>query len=30
MTKIVEAGEFEIMVGTASDNVQSVKFSVVD
>jgi beta-glucosidase len=30
MKKVVEAGEFEVMVGTASDNVQSVKFSVVD
>ena len=30
MKKMVEAGEFEIMVGTASDDVQSVKFSVVD
>jgi beta-glucosidase len=30
MKKIVEAGEFEIMVGTASDDVQLVKFSVVD
>jgi beta-glucosidase len=30
MKKVVEAGEFEIMVGTASDDLQSVKFSVVD
>ena len=30
MKKVVEAGEFELMVGTASDDVQSVKFSVED
>ena len=30
MKKIVEAGEFEVMVGTASDNVQSVNFEVID
>jgi beta-glucosidase len=30
MKKVVEVGEFEVMVGTASDNVQSVNFEVID
>jgi beta-glucosidase len=30
MKKVVEAGEFEVMIGTSSDNLQTVKFEVID